>query len=117
MPPFRPGQSGNPRGRPRGSRNLATQLSAELNSTDSVAQISKLEAIIKAMVEKAQSGDSRATQMVLDRLDRMEKTLNGPRESDFPFTEADREVMTEIHRRLTQSTPPAELQTFEREAD
>ena len=61
MGKFPPGHSGNPRGRPKGARNLAAQILAEANATLDAQQISKLEAAIKTLVDKAVAGDQRAT--------------------------------------------------------
>ena len=68
---FKKGQSGNPRGRPRGSRNLATDLSAELGEKVTVREhghsrtVSKQRALIKSLTQKAMNGDVRAIAAVL----------------------------------------------------
>jgi hypothetical protein len=68
---FKPGQSGNPKGRPRGSANLATDLAAELNEQITVREggqaqrISKQRALIKSLMAKALQGDVRATTALL----------------------------------------------------
>ena len=65
--PFRPGQSGNPRGRPKGARNLSTVIAAALSEQVTVTEngrtkrITKLEAAIKQLVNRAASGEARAT--------------------------------------------------------
>jgi Family of unknown function (DUF5681) len=64
---FKKGKSGNPRGRPKGRRNLATDLAAELNEHVTVLEegrsrrISKQRALIKSLMAKALQGDVRAT--------------------------------------------------------
>jgi hypothetical protein len=68
---FKPGQSGNPRGRPKGSRNLATDLAAELGEQITVREagrprrISKQRALIKSLMAKGLQGDVRATAALL----------------------------------------------------
>jgi hypothetical protein len=68
---FKPGRSGNPRGRPKGSLNLASDLSAELGEQIAVREggrqhrISKQRALIKSLMAKALQGDVRATTAVL----------------------------------------------------
>jgi len=57
---FLPGRSGNPNGRPKGSKNKATQLSKDLLEEAA-------EAIVSALVDKAKDGDLRAIKMCLDR--------------------------------------------------
>ena len=58
---FKPGQSGNPSGRPRGSRPKA------LVALDALAE-GAAEDIVNAMLEKAKGGDSIAARTVLDRV-------------------------------------------------
>ena len=63
---FRPGQSGNPGGRPKGAKNLLTDLRAELSSTMTIRErgreraVTKQVAIVKALVAAAVDGDMRA---------------------------------------------------------
>src|SRR5207302_9998734 len=60
------GVSGNPRGRPRGKRNLATVLQETLGQMVVIAEggeqrtVTKLEAAIRRLVNSATSGDMRA---------------------------------------------------------
>jgi hypothetical protein len=62
---FKPGQSGNPSGRPKDSKNLKTLLNAILNETISLQEgsqsrkISKAEAIMRRLIVGALKGDSR----------------------------------------------------------
>src|SRR6266567_5595520 len=64
---FQRGKSGNPRGRPKGGRNLATDLAAELGEHVTVREdgrprrVSKQRALIKSLMAKALQGDVRAT--------------------------------------------------------
>jgi hypothetical protein len=64
---FKPGQSGNPRGRPNHVRNFKTDLREELGEVIPVREggremkISKQRAFIKALVAAAIKGDMRAT--------------------------------------------------------
>ena len=58
---FQPGQSGNPLGRPAGSRNKATLLLADLIDGEG-------EDIVRALVTAAKSGDVSAGRALLDRL-------------------------------------------------
>jgi hypothetical protein len=59
--PFRPGESGNPKGRPKGSRNKATlAVEATLEA--------EADAIARKAVEKALEGDLPAIRLCLERL-------------------------------------------------
>ncbi len=68
---FKPGQSGNPRGRPPGSKNLATLIENELNRTVPVHEngkkrkVSKRELVVKQAVNKAAAGDPRTLLQLL----------------------------------------------------
>jgi hypothetical protein len=61
LTPFRPGQSGNPNGRPKGSRNAATVAIQSL--LDGQAQ-----ALTQKAVDLALSGDLVALRICLDRI-------------------------------------------------
>lgn len=68
---FQPGQSGNSRGRPRGTNNLATDLREELAERIPIREgerslkVSKQRALLKAMMAKALKGDARAAAILL----------------------------------------------------
>lgn len=58
---FKPGQSGNPNGRPQGSRNKATLAMESLLEADA-------DAITRKCIEKAKEGDMAAIRLCMDRL-------------------------------------------------
>jgi hypothetical protein len=68
---FKPGQSGNPKGRPKGSLNVATVLERTLreklviNEGGRRREITKLEAAVKQLTNKAASGDARALRLLV----------------------------------------------------
>ena len=68
---FQKGRSGNPKGRPRGSKNSATLLMEALHEPVIISEngrrkkITKQQAIIKQVVNKAASGDHRSIQLLL----------------------------------------------------
>lgn len=68
---FRPGQSGNPKGRPKGSRNLAsiirevTEQKVTLRTPRGVRKIPAIEAVLRRLVEQALKGDGRAITQLL----------------------------------------------------
>lgn len=63
---FKPGQSGNPKGRAKGSKNLKTLFNKILNEEVSlregsdVRRVSKAEAVMRGLVIGALKGDSRS---------------------------------------------------------
>ena len=74
---WRKGQSGNPRGRQKGARNLKTELAEELSEIISVKEqglarkITKQRALIKAMTAKAVQGDTRAANLLINTIFRL----------------------------------------------
>jgi hypothetical protein len=73
---FKSGQSGNPSGRPKGTRNLATDLHEELNEKITVREgtatrsISKQRGMVKSLMNAALKGDMRAVAQVTALMDR-----------------------------------------------
>ena len=69
---FKPGRSGNPRGRPKGTKNLKTDLAEELAERVQVTEngrllkISKQRLMLKALTTKAIKGDARAASLVIN---------------------------------------------------
>jgi hypothetical protein len=65
--PFAPGESGNPAGRPKGSRPVTQQLIAALNENQGDA--TKLRRVVNALIGRACEGDVQAIKEILDRVD------------------------------------------------
>ncbi len=80
---FQPGQSGNPRGRPKGTKNLKTDLMEELREKivvregDQSQKVSKQRALLKSVVNRAIQGDARATAIALSTMMRLLDTGEG----------------------------------------
>lgn len=73
---FKPGQSGNPGGRPKKSKNVDALIQAELDKLIPVKEdgrekrITKREAIITQLVNRAIKGETKPLQLVLAHLDK-----------------------------------------------
>jgi hypothetical protein len=83
---FTKGQSGNPKGRAKGSKNLSTLLTKALNEQVVINEsgrrktITKLEATMKQLVNTAAGGDARAIKLVTDLLQQIgDKADCGPK--------------------------------------
>jgi hypothetical protein len=104
---FKKGQSGNPRGRSSGSKNLSTLLSEALNEPVTVTEngrrrkVSKREAIIKQLVNQSANGDWRAVKMLLEILRDIEGQTEPAADEPSAFTAADEEVIEQLKARLS----------------
>ena len=67
---FRPGQSGNPKGRPKGSKNLKTELAEVLAETvvvregDVTRKVSKRRALLTSQANRAIKGDAKSAALI-----------------------------------------------------
>ena len=95
---FQPGQSGNRAGRPKGSRNLSTdvrqtlQTPVKLNDSGKPKRLSTQQAVLMRLREKALKGDSRS----LDRLLEYARIYNNDSEaapSKGSTAEEDRDIL------------------------
>jgi uncharacterized protein DUF5681 len=99
---FRPGQSGNPSGRPKGTRNFRSELREELSEVVTVRdgdrdiQISKQRALIKSVVAAAIDGNQRAAASVLAMCMRM---LADAEDDDAIEDVGDREIVEAFTKR------------------
>ncbi len=103
---FKPGESGNRNGRPKGSRNFSTELDRELNKVVTVTEngigktVRKKAVIAKQLVNKAASGDLKAAGMLLAQ-SRADDGVAAPSQpSDQPLTPEDDEIMAGLISRL-----------------
>ena len=76
LTPFQPGQSGNPAGRPAGSRNIKTILrelldvAAQVKDNDgNLHEVTQLDVICAKLVNMAKEGDLASIDRVFDRLE------------------------------------------------
>jgi hypothetical protein len=98
---FKPGKSGNPKGRPKHARNLKTEFLEELGEVirvregDREMKISKQRAFVKALVAAAIKGDMRATSALVSFCTR---AFGNEPEDDQPQSPApdDLEILNEF---------------------
>jgi len=107
-PGFPKGRSGNPKGRPKGSKNFATLLAEALDEKVQVTEdgkrrrVTKRELVIKQLVNKSASADLRAIKQLTDIVQGIEgRTGALPTPPSPPaFTAADEEVIAELRKRI-----------------
>jgi hypothetical protein len=101
---FRKGLSGNPKGRPKGSRNLASVLSRALrekvilNENGRRRTVTKLDAAVAQLVNKSASGDLAALRQLMALAGSTEDELPGSNETKV--AEVDAKVMKSVLKRL-----------------
>jgi hypothetical protein len=104
---FKKGKSGNPRGRPKGSLNLATDLTAELGEHITVREdgrprkVSKQRALIKSLMAKALQGDVRAMASLLALYARV--ITEPPHDEAMPIDTDELQVLKRFAPRLLRS--------------
>jgi hypothetical protein len=86
---FKPGHSGNPKGRPKGTNNLKTDLMEELSERISLNEggkpkkLSKQRALLKSLASKAIKGDARAMNILLNLMVRVLEVSAEEREGEI----------------------------------
>jgi hypothetical protein len=69
---FRKGQSGNPKGRPKGRKNYRTQFleiageKITVNDNGRRRKLSKFEVVVRRAIDKAMTGDPRSMKLIFE---------------------------------------------------
>jgi hypothetical protein len=104
---FKPGQTGNRRGRPKGSKNTATLLreildrKIELRTGHSVRKISLREAMLTRFTEFALKGDTKCASFLLQRYDGAETDS----EQETSTTAEEHEIIRAYFEKLRKRSP------------
>ena len=105
---FQKGRSGNPKGRPKGSKNFATLLTEALDEKVQVTEdgkrrrVTKRGLVVKQLVNKSAAADLRAIKQLTDIVQGVERR-SGAAPAPAPpqaFTTADEEVIAELRKRI-----------------
>jgi hypothetical protein len=103
--------SGNPQGRPKGSKNLSTYF-MEVAEKQVIAtidgksrRISMVQAITMQLATKAAAGDQPAINKFLDWMDEVETRAAATRPAQFPLEQRDVEVLRAAYERMKQCDP------------
>jgi len=106
---FVKGQSGNPRGRPPGTKNLKTLLSEALNEMVIVTEnggrrkVTKRQAIITQLVNRSAIADFRAIKILLDLVRDIEGQTEPASPETSAFGEADEKVIEQLRARFSKA--------------
>jgi len=104
---FKPGQSGNPAGRPKGSVNLATVLEQMLREKVVINEggirktITKREAAMKQLANQAAAGDLAAIKFLWLMIGYGEQASTDSQRETAGLAESDRKVMQTLMTRLS----------------
>lgn len=102
---FKPGQSGNPKGRPKSTKNLKTELEEELlekipiKEQGKVLKVSKQRAMLKALTARAMQGDPRAATVIANMVYRL-LNVDAPPDEVEDLTEADKAVLEHFEKKV-----------------
>src|SRR5579862_6688106 len=110
---FKKGVSGNPQGRPKGSLNVASVFTKALREKVVINEhgkrkiVTKLEAALKQLVNKAASGDRHSCQQLLDLAREAEARQNAAASASetSALSEIDQEVLQGILKRFERNSP------------
>ena len=102
---FKPGQSGNPKGRPKGLQNLATDLQEELEQKILITEanisqeVTKQRAMLKTLFAKALKGETRAANVLIGLILGLEQA-NQNNTDGVAISEEDQAILTAYTKQL-----------------
>jgi hypothetical protein len=108
---FKRGESGNKKGRPKGSKNLSTlfmeaardQVTATIDGKQ--RKITKAQATAMQLATRAAGGHPASVAKFLDWMDEFETRAAAAKPSEFPFGEADLQVLRTTYERMKLCVP------------
>lgn len=109
---FKKGTSGNPNGRPKKVKNIATDIKEELEEMVQITEggqtktVTKQRALIKSLLAKASQGNVRAAQTLLNLKTDVDQADTAESAEEW-FTEDDLEIITQIQARMQNTQNPS----------
>lgn len=106
---FKKGVSGNPKGRPKGSLNVATVFMKTLREKVVINEkgqrkiVTKLEAAVKQLVNKAASGNQRSMRLLVELARDAEAKQNAIGKQESAISADDQEIIDDILKRFSQT--------------
>lgn len=103
---FRKGQSGNPSGRPKNTKNFKTDLLEELSEQIAIQErghsltISKQRAMIKSLIAAALKGDTKASSILLQRLEKIQEEESSDFGGSEKLSDTDNKILNDYIQRL-----------------
>jgi hypothetical protein len=105
---FKPGTSGNLAGRPKGSKNLRTDLEQEMSERIQVTEggksitVTKRRAVLKRITNKAMNGETAAARVLFNLMVGLEQVDVQDKQAE-PLEEEDLEILAEFKKRFTRN--------------
>ena len=102
---FKKGQSGNPKGRPKGTNNLKTDLVEELGEHITLSEggkpkrLSKQRALVKSLTARAIKGDASAMRTLLNLMLKVLDISEGD-EAELPLSEEELAILANFEKRI-----------------
>jgi hypothetical protein len=102
---FKDGQSGNPNGRPKGSKNFSTAINNELDQRVSVTEngrsrkVPKRDIVAKQVVNQSAEGNLKAMPILFKQIEKTEEATGSAGEMPV-LADADRQVIARFHERI-----------------
>jgi hypothetical protein len=109
---FKPGRSGNPKGRPKGRRNAKTVVTRVVNEKVTVREngrtrkVTKFEAMVLANTQKAMKGDTHALNSMIGLMVRTNQLAETEVESLTALPEDDAAIVADFLRRQIDAIGP-----------
>ena len=103
---FKPGQSGNPSGRPKAAKRLYTELEAALSAPVTIKvgsrkrRVSKMQAAVKSLADRAASGDPLVLRLLLAELRHAESRASEEPAAQETLSATDQEVIAAMLQRI-----------------
>src|SRR5689334_14041580 len=107
---FSKGVSGNPKGRPKGRKNLSqivlkeSQKKVQIDSPRGRQSLTMLEVVVKQVLQKAAKGELRASRDFIVLVQQSEEIV-GSVASAVSIAELDQTVLKNLQRRMAEITP------------
>ena len=120
---FKPGTSGNPRGRPKKPRNLEDDLIEMLSKNITVREdgklrkISRQKAILRKLLSQALQGDAKALSSILSMRIKFDATRQAPEQRAEEISDSDQAILDDYVRRQLEDMKGKENEQSPSESD